>query len=138
MIRFTNERTRYKPKLPIQYFKRYTTRKLVPKANDKGHEEFLGEPIVIDTCVNYIGTKEVTSAALRKSRLAQTLYLEINVPVMLFQNVNVIYGWVNGVCCIRFDCYLKIMNVDGQLLRFFIGVRRMEGKSCVFWMRASN
>lgn len=90
MTRSTNERTGHKPELPLQYLKPYITRKLVRKANDKGYKKFLGETIVIDARTNYIDAKGVTSTVSRKPRLAQTLYLEINMPVMLFQNA--IYG----------------------------------------------
>lgn len=120
VIEFINERTILKSNLPVYCLRLYTTRNRVRTANEKDYAEFPGEGYAIESHDTYIGTKGTASRALKDTRLLQFLYLKVDMPIMLIQNLNTAHGWVNGtIATIEFIeddniCLKKIIrNSDG-------------------------
>ncbi|KAG1034822.1 hypothetical protein G6F43_013342 [Rhizopus delemar] len=128
VIRFINERTVHKSELPMQCLRLYTTRELVRKANEKDYDDFPGEPIIIHSDDTYVGTKGTANAALKETRLAQTLYLKINMPVMLIQNINIAHGWVNGTVA-----QVDFVDEENICLRKFINDDQLD--ESIYWIQ---
>lgn len=96
VIQFINSRTVHKTELPLFCLRLYTTRERVRIANEKDFNDFPGEGVNIDAFDNYVGSKSSAKRGLRETRLLEYLFLKVNMPVMLIQNLNVSLGWVNG------------------------------------------
>ncbi|CEP09624.1 hypothetical protein, partial, partial [Parasitella parasitica] len=99
----------------------YTTLELVRKANEKDYTNFPGEGHRIEAIDSFSGATEGTArAALKETKLASTLYLKIDMPVMVIQNLSVSQGWVNGTVATIEDiddhniCLRKNGGVDEQ------------------------
>lgn len=121
VIKFINDHTVLKRCLPMSCLRLYTTLELVRKANERDYSNFPGEGHRIEAFDSFSGTTEGTArAALKETKLASTLYLKIDMPVMVIQNLNVSQGWVNGTVATVADidenniCLRKTGGIDDE------------------------
>lgn len=126
VVEFINERTVHKSELPLSCLRLYPTRERVRQANERDYQDFPGEGKTFSAHDHYVGNKGTAKAALRETRLLESLALKEHMPVMLIHNLNVSQGWVNGT--IALVEYMEDENIC-------LSKKLDDGSDSIYWIQ---